>query len=208
MQVGHELEQRLGDLERRGRPLEALRLRMRTTLSGGANSYCSTQVMVENLGVVVSKTPVDFFIRLTSTPNHASQFQSPAPADGTTTTSPVTGRRERADHAQWWVDRHPRLSLLAARSLPTARSRSTWSLWRNAPLCGSRIGHAEHTRNERIDPFPHKPAWRRSPADGLCGRRNKTDSHCCLAGARPLRTIHFCETLTPRLVARVQVTRT
>jgi PKD repeat protein len=66
------------------------------TLSGGANSYYSTQVMVENLvgGVVVSKTPVDFFIRLTNTPNKAPQFQSPTPADGTvinaTVGSPVT----------------------------------------------------------------------------------------------------------------------
>lgn len=51
---------------------------------GGASFY-STQVIVEELvgGVVVSKTAVDFFIRLTNDPNQQPVFVPPTPADGT-----------------------------------------------------------------------------------------------------------------------------
>lgn len=56
------------------------------------DTYYSTQVMVENLaatGAVISKTAVDFFIRLTTSPNLAPVFTAPTPADGTTFTVPA-----------------------------------------------------------------------------------------------------------------------
>lgn len=58
------------------------------TLSAwGGSTFYSTSVMVENLdsnGVVVAKTPIDFFIRLGSnSANQQPQFISPTPADGT-----------------------------------------------------------------------------------------------------------------------------
>jgi hypothetical protein len=53
----------------------------------GYNTLYSTQVIVENVvnGNVVTKTPVDFLIRLTdqAPPNHAPAFTSPTPTDGT-----------------------------------------------------------------------------------------------------------------------------
>ena len=57
----------------------------------GTNSYYSTQVMVENRvgGVLATKTPVDFFIRLSDNPNQPPVFQSPTPADGTTINATV-----------------------------------------------------------------------------------------------------------------------
>lgn len=58
-----------------------------TLAPSGYDTYYSTQVMIENLvdGVVVSKTPVDFFIRLTdqASTNHPPEFHTPTPADGT-----------------------------------------------------------------------------------------------------------------------------
>lgn len=66
------------------------------TLNSSGDTFYSTQVMVENVvdGAVVSKTPVDFFIRLTSSPNQAPTFITPTPTDGTVINtsvgSPVT----------------------------------------------------------------------------------------------------------------------
>jgi hypothetical protein len=62
------------------------------TLAPSGSTFYSTQVMVENVvgGVVVTKTPVDFFIRLGSnTSNQAPAFQAPTPADGTTLNASV-----------------------------------------------------------------------------------------------------------------------
>lgn len=55
-------------------------------LNAGGSSFYSTQVMVENrvAGNVVTKTPVDFFIRITDTPNQQPVFGPPTPDDDTT----------------------------------------------------------------------------------------------------------------------------
>lgn len=56
-------------------------------LAASGPTYYSTQVIVENLvsGVVISKTAVDFFIRLGSnSTNNQPVFTSPTPADGST----------------------------------------------------------------------------------------------------------------------------
>lgn len=58
----------------------------------GLDTFYSTQVIVENVvgGVVVSKTPVDFFIRLgTSSTNQQPVFVPPTPADGSVITGNV-----------------------------------------------------------------------------------------------------------------------
>lgn len=67
------------------------------TLAASGSTFYSTQVMVENVvgTTVVTKTPVDFFIRLGSnSTNNAPVFQAPTPADGTninaTVGSPTT----------------------------------------------------------------------------------------------------------------------
>ncbi len=75
------------------------------TLSSSGDTFYSTQVMVENLvgGTVVTKTPVDFFIRLSdaANTNQAPQFTSPTPADGTvinaTVGSPVSFNTAASD---------------------------------------------------------------------------------------------------------------
>ena len=62
------------------------------TLALSGSTFYSTQVMVENVvgGVAVTKTPVDFFIRLGSnSSNQAPVFQAPTPADGTTLNATV-----------------------------------------------------------------------------------------------------------------------
>lgn len=55
------------------------------SLNPSGDSFYSTQVIVENVvgTTVVSKTAVDFFIRLTTSPNQAPLFVAPTPADGT-----------------------------------------------------------------------------------------------------------------------------
>ena len=58
------------------------------SLSATGSTFYSTQVVVENLnsaGTVISKTPVDFFIRLGSnSTNQQPVFVTPTPADGST----------------------------------------------------------------------------------------------------------------------------
>jgi hypothetical protein len=53
-------------------------------LNSNGESFFSTQVIIENLvgQSVVASTPVDFFIRVTDTPNRAPEFDGPTPADG------------------------------------------------------------------------------------------------------------------------------
>ena len=61
-------------------------------LAPSGPTYYSTQVIVENVvaGVVVSKTPVDFFIRLGSgSTNQQPVFVAPTPADGSVITGNV-----------------------------------------------------------------------------------------------------------------------
>jgi len=64
--------------------------------NAGEDTFYSTQVIVENVvgGTVVSKTPIDFFIRLSSSTNQAPVFVAPTPADSTvidaTVGSPVS----------------------------------------------------------------------------------------------------------------------
>lgn len=56
------------------------------TLNGTADTFYSTQVVIENLapnGSVRTQSPVDFFIRLTSSPNQQPVFTAPTPADST-----------------------------------------------------------------------------------------------------------------------------
>lgn len=66
------------------------------SLNTGGDSFFSTQVIVENVvgSEIVATTPVDFFIRVTDSPNRAPSFVSPTPADATifdvTTGDPVT----------------------------------------------------------------------------------------------------------------------
>ena len=55
-------------------------------LNPSGDSFFSTQVIIENLdtaGAVVATTPVDFFIRVTDSPNHAPEFDGATPADAT-----------------------------------------------------------------------------------------------------------------------------
>jgi hypothetical protein len=56
-----------------------------TLNTSGGDTFYSTQVVVENVvgSGVVSRIPVDFFIRLSTSPNQAPVFTSPTPADGT-----------------------------------------------------------------------------------------------------------------------------
>jgi hypothetical protein len=55
------------------------------TLNTGGDTLYSTQIMIENLdcGVVVAKTPLDFFIRLIPISNNPPRFIPPTPPDGT-----------------------------------------------------------------------------------------------------------------------------
>ncbi len=55
------------------------------TVNPTGDSFYSTQVTVENVvrGRVVSRSAVDFFIRLNATTNHPPVFAAPTPADGT-----------------------------------------------------------------------------------------------------------------------------
>ena len=55
-------------------------------LNTAGESFFSTQVIIENLdsaGAIVATTPVDFFIRVTDSPNHAPAFDGATPVDGT-----------------------------------------------------------------------------------------------------------------------------
>ena len=55
-------------------------------LNSNGDSFFSTQVIIENLGTageIVATTPVDFFIRVTDSPNHAPGFDGGTPADAT-----------------------------------------------------------------------------------------------------------------------------
>lgn len=66
------------------------------SLNTGGDSFFSTQVIIENVvnQTVVATTPVDFFIRVTDSPNRPPAFDAPTPADGTilgvTAGEPVT----------------------------------------------------------------------------------------------------------------------
>jgi hypothetical protein len=70
----------------------------------GGDTFYSTQVVIENLasdGSVVTQSPVDFFIRLTSSGNQQPVFTPPTPADGTVIAAyvgqPVTFAVQAAD---------------------------------------------------------------------------------------------------------------
>ena len=54
-------------------------------LNSNGQSYFSTQVIIENVvgQQVVATTPVDFFIRVTESPNHPPDWDAPTPADAT-----------------------------------------------------------------------------------------------------------------------------
>jgi hypothetical protein len=63
-----------------------------TLAPAGFDTYYSTQVVIENVvgNQVVTKTAVDFFIRLSGSPNQAPEFDSPpTPADGTVLSAQV-----------------------------------------------------------------------------------------------------------------------
>jgi len=57
-----------------------------TLNADGGDTYYSTQVVIENLnnaGATVTTSPVDFFIRITTSANQAPVFTAPTPVDGT-----------------------------------------------------------------------------------------------------------------------------